>query len=232
MAKAAILDVLESTIGRYVQNLDASALNVALWSGKIELNSLQLDIGAVNSELTRQAIETPNLAIPFRVIQGNFESLRVEVPWVKITSRPVVFRAKGLSILVEPFDHLSPQNQKEYQSNVLLSTKNESQTSQKRRKDVTERTMINGSNKINTRIQSLELAEESRQRGKVMRKLANLEGEESLGGDVESDADTKSNSKRRESTSGLTAILVGRIIENLFYQRVVSISNLLFSLLI
>jgi len=49
MAKAAILDVLENTIGRYVQNLDAESLNVGVWAGKIELNALKLDVEAVEN---------------------------------------------------------------------------------------------------------------------------------------------------------------------------------------
>eukprot|EP00979_Chaetoceros_neogracilis_P000362 scaffold86_cov169-Chaetoceros_neogracile.AAC.5 len=94
MAKSAILSVLEDTIGRYVQGLDAKSLNVAVWAGKIELQSLQLDVLAVNRELARQAAEAPNLAIPFRIVDGSFESLRVDVPWARITSKPVVLRAK------------------------------------------------------------------------------------------------------------------------------------------
>ena len=67
MAKQALLDVLEQTIGKYVRNLDANSLNLAVWSGKIELHGLELDVDAVNAELDRQAALTPNLAIPFRV---------------------------------------------------------------------------------------------------------------------------------------------------------------------
>ena len=102
MAKKAILDVLESTIGKYVKNLDSESLNVALWNGQIELNSLELNIGAVNAELDRQAAEAPNLALPFRVSGGRFDSLKIDVPWARISSRSVVFRAKGLKIVLEP----------------------------------------------------------------------------------------------------------------------------------
>jgi hypothetical protein len=102
MAKKAILDVLESTIGKYVQNLDSQSLNVAVWNGQIELHNLALNIGAVNAELDRQAAEAPNLALPFRVRSGHFESLQIDVPWARITSRSVVFRAQGLHIQLEP----------------------------------------------------------------------------------------------------------------------------------
>ena len=104
MAKKALLDVLEQTIGKYVRNLDAESLNVALWSGKIELNSLELDVESVNLQLEQRAQQAPNLALPFRVLSGRFESFQVDVPWAHITSRPVVLRARGLSIEVEPID--------------------------------------------------------------------------------------------------------------------------------
>lgn len=104
MAKKAILDVLESTIGKYVRNLDAENLNVAVWSGKIQLQSLELNTDAVNAELDRRAAEAPNLAIPFRVVGGSFENFQVDVPWARITSRPVVLRASGLKVFIEPHE--------------------------------------------------------------------------------------------------------------------------------
>lgn len=111
MAKKALLDVLEQTIGKYVKNLDAESLNVAVWSGKIELHSLELDVESVNQELDKRAEDAPNLAVPFRVLSGRFESLEVVVPWAQITSRPVVLRARGLSIEVEPFDRSAQLDQ-------------------------------------------------------------------------------------------------------------------------
>ena len=104
MAKKALLDALEQTIGKYVKNLDAESLNVAVWSGKIELNSLELDVDACNAELDRHAADAPNLALPLRVVSGSFGSFQVDVPWANLMSKPVVLRAKGLNISVQPFD--------------------------------------------------------------------------------------------------------------------------------
>jgi hypothetical protein len=87
MAKKAILDVLESTIGKYVHNLDAQSLNVAVWSGKIQLHNLELNTEAVNAKLAQNAHFAPNLAIPFRVVGGMFEQFQVDVPWAKLTSK-------------------------------------------------------------------------------------------------------------------------------------------------
>lgn len=120
MAKKALQHVLEQTIGKYVRNLDAESLNVAVWSGKIELHSLELDVAAVNMELDRKAAEAPNLALPFKVISGKFESLKIEVPWAKLTSQSVVLRARGLTVDVEPYSR-SQSDQISTQTTVSLS---------------------------------------------------------------------------------------------------------------
>lgn len=106
MAKKAILEVLEQTIGRYVQNLDPTTLNVAVFAGQIQLSSLSLDVDAVNSELGRRAREAPNLASPFKVTGGSFDNVSLDVPWARLSSRPVVFRAKGLRVMMTPHDFL------------------------------------------------------------------------------------------------------------------------------
>ena len=129
MAKKALLDVLEQTIGKYVRNLDAESLNVAVWSGKIELHSLEVDIDAVNGELDRQASMAPNLAIPFRVCAGKFEKLEVDVPWAHLMSQPVTLRASGLHLAVEAKDitsSLDPLYKKEV-SEIERSKRLESQ---------------------------------------------------------------------------------------------------------
>jgi hypothetical protein len=55
MAKKALLDVLEQTIGKYVKNLDAESLNVAVWSGKIELTrSNSIVMRSISPSIDRQ----------------------------------------------------------------------------------------------------------------------------------------------------------------------------------
>jgi len=154
MAKKAILDVLESTIGKYVKNLDAESLNVAVWSGKIELHSLELNIDAVNKELDRQAAHAPNLAIPFRVTGGSFGSFEVDVPWARITSRPVVLRATGLKVFVEPHDRLAKLDR-------LASKVNSEQSRiQKSKRD---------------RAKSIKVNDEYRKQSNALRKLVNVD---------------------------------------------------------
>jgi len=109
MAKQALLDALRQTIGKYVKNLDAESLNIAFWDGKIELNSLELDVESINSMLDKRAEIAPNLAMPFQVVSGRFESFQVDVPWTNMTRQSVVLRARGLSVVVEPLDRSSSQ---------------------------------------------------------------------------------------------------------------------------
>lgn len=162
MAKKALLDVLEQTIGKYVKNLDAESLNVAVWSGKIELHSLELDVAAVNAELDRQAAETPNLALPLQVLSGHFEALEVDVPWASLTSRSVVLRARGLYVDVQPFDRLAATD------HLQASVESEEARSLKIKQ---------------ARAKSIEVSEKYRRQAYVVRKLATAESNAAASGE-------------------------------------------------
>ncbi|KAL9187273.1 hypothetical protein ACHAXT_001376 [Thalassiosira profunda] len=192
MAKKAILEVLESTIGRYVLNLDAESLNVAVWSGKIELQSLRLDVAAVNAELARRAHEAPNLASPFRVREGRFEKVQLDVPWARLSSRPVVFRASGLWVYMEPHDFLKEDVNTSNRWGAKAKKKG------KRPKSATE-----------DRVDSINRAEVGRQRISAVRMAWEEEGE---GGDASLD---EGGEGKGENSSTFTSRLVRRIIENL-----------------
>lgn len=184
MAKKALLDVLEQTIGKYVRNLDAESLNVAVWSGKIELNSLELDVDAVNAELDRQAAEAPNLAIPFRVVSGQFGNFTIDVPWANLMSKSVVLRASSLSISVEPYNRT--------ESADFLSAVFESEA-------------IRAKKVIQHRIQSIKQADDFRRRKNALRELAEQ--------DLQSTTKTM-NEQSNQSSSSFSARLIRRIIEN------------------
>lgn len=104
MAKKALLGVLERTIGKFVQDLDAEKLNLGIWSGEVVLHDLQLDVAACNAELDRQAAEAPNLAIPVKVTGGTFRNLKLKIPWTQLASKSVILEASGLHVEVTPHD--------------------------------------------------------------------------------------------------------------------------------
>jgi len=188
MAKKALLDVLEQTIGKYVRNLDAESLNVAVWSGKIELHALELDCDSVNAELARQAAEAPNLAVPFRVVSGEFGNLQVDVPWSHLMSQPVKLRASGLKVAVEPFDRTASAD--------FLHAVHASESVRARK--VQEQ-----------RTKSLELADGYRKQANVLRELAEQDLEN------EGSSSTQSSSSKKKDSSTFAARLVRRIIENI-----------------
>lgn len=191
MAKKAILEVLESTIGKYVLNLDAESLNVGVWAGKVELSSLLLDVSAVNSELSRRAHEAPNLACPFRVREGRFDRVQLDVPWARLSSRPVVFRARGLWVFMEPHDFLKEDVHAENRWGTKVRPK-------KRDRHHVE---------LEERISSVERAEEARRRTNAVRNAWEEGGEDddARGEDGES----------KDGGSTFTSRLVRRIVENL-----------------
>jgi len=162
MAKQALLDVLEQTIGKYVKDLDAENLNLGIWNGQVELNSLELDVDAVNRELERQAEDAPNLSLPFRVIRGSFGSFQIDVPWSKLTSQPIVLRAHGLNVSVETYERRSEG------AVDFLNTKPSSDNDFKREKRILE-----------ARIKSLLSANDNRRRKNAVAELANLDMEAS-----------------------------------------------------
>ena len=243
MAKSAILSVLEDTIGRYVEGLDAKSLNVAVWAGKIQLQSLKLDVPAVNRELARQAAEAPNLAIPFRIVEGSFESLQVDVPWARITSKPVVLRAKGLEVTIEPFDHLNVHANVNANINVRESEDGDSQKKKKARGGAhngsisgsgsasasssgTEKgtqspsayssEAMNDKRMSDERLQALELAEEARIRMNTIRQLGDLDEDDDPDAYYSDTTGDKADQMRSSSSSaGFKARLVRRVIENL-----------------
>jgi hypothetical protein len=235
MAKAAILNVLEDTIGRYVVGLDAKSLNVAVWAGKIELQSLQLDVEAVNLELARQAAEAPKFAIPFRVVEGNFAALRVDVPWARITSKPVVLRASGLDVTIEPYDHLSSCHTASSTSTSTSNTTSASSKSPfKKKAKIHSNETVTESRQNDERLKSLQLAEESRQRTNAIKNLGEIDQDynsdtdsnsysEDMFADAQPQPQTQAQAHDAKPTragesaasTGFKARLVRRIIENL-----------------
>lgn len=122
-------------------------------------------MNAVNSELAKQAADAPNLAVPFRVVSGSFDGLEVEVPWAKLSSRAVVFRAKSLHVQLEPFDFLSGRCYKQDEGNSP---------------DTLELSVGTQKAKKSPRESAISEAEQSRQRANALKNLA-TQGEESGG---------------------------------------------------
>lgn len=168
------------------------------------MNSLLLDVDSINRQLQKRAIESPNLAVPFRVTGGSFENLQVEVPWAKISSKPVLFTARGLAIHVTPFDPLSVEkfdklsisNERDFHSPHRASSTGDENTVGSKKKE----------KKVNRRLQSIFDANESRNRANALQMLAATD-----------DLDEK-NLSSSSAASGFGARQVRRIIGSLHLE--------------
>jgi Vacuolar sorting-associated protein 13, N-terminal/Repeating coiled region of VPS13/N-terminal region of Chorein or VPS13 len=127
----------------------------------VELNSLELNVDAVNAELDRQAEERPNLSLPFRVSSGSFGSFQIDVPWSRLMSQPVVLRAHGLTISVAAYERHAATGSD-------AGGRPSSDTDLKRQKKILE-----------ARIKSILSANEVRLRKRAVAQLANLDLEAS-----------------------------------------------------
>ncbi|CAM9605272.1 unnamed protein product, partial [Scytosiphon promiscuus] len=93
MAKALLLNALHDALSDYVVGLSPERLKFGVWSGKIELNELEVNPEAVNQ-----------LRLPVKIIHGTINRLEVDIPWAKLGSRPVKVLLQGVSILAGPVD--------------------------------------------------------------------------------------------------------------------------------
>ncbi|CAL1174106.1 unnamed protein product, partial [Cladocopium goreaui] len=78
-------------LGDYIFGVDKQNLSVTTWRGEIHLRS---------ARLKQEVVELLNL--PFKLIFGEAADLKINVPWNRLGSRPVVVELTGLRVLLGP----------------------------------------------------------------------------------------------------------------------------------
>jgi len=84
-----VAGVLNRLLGAWVQDLDASSLQLSVLRGKVELGPVQIKTDAVE-----------NLGLPLRLKQGWIERVVVAIPWTALTSSPWVVEIAGLHVVL------------------------------------------------------------------------------------------------------------------------------------
>ena len=74
-----IADVLGQVCGQYIENVDPRDLNLSIMKGVVELKDLKLKKEALDE-----------LGLPIEVQRGMVDKLVVNVPWMHLSSRPLV----------------------------------------------------------------------------------------------------------------------------------------------
>lgn len=103
MAKRLLLNILVDVLDDYVEGLSIENLQLGVFSGKVELNNLQLK---------RTGLDKLNL--PISVTHGSLKQLKLKIPWTALESKPVRVIIDGLYLQAGPLDvnSLSPEQLK------------------------------------------------------------------------------------------------------------------------
>lgn len=87
MLKSTIAAVLERSLGKYVHGLNAEALNLSIWSGKVQISSLRLKKEAIDE-----------LHLPVVVNEGSIGRISVSIPWKNLWGEPVTVEISDVSL--------------------------------------------------------------------------------------------------------------------------------------
>ncbi|CDW52391.1 Vacuolar protein sorting associated protein 13A [Trichuris trichiura] len=86
-----VATILNKALGSYVENLDASQMNLGIWGGNVVLNNLNLKDTALD-----------DLDLPVKLKSGFLEKLSLKIPWKNLYTEAVVAEVQGLYVLAVP----------------------------------------------------------------------------------------------------------------------------------
>ena len=93
MLEGAVAAVLQKALGAYLEGIDSASLRASVWDGDIVLREVSLRTSALEA-----------LQLPVRVLGGSVGAVRVQVPWRKLRTDPIVINIEGLWLLLAPQD--------------------------------------------------------------------------------------------------------------------------------
>ncbi|KAL3279818.1 hypothetical protein HHI36_017325 [Cryptolaemus montrouzieri] len=89
--ESVLVQVLNSVLGDYVENLDTNQLNVGIWGGDVLLKNLQLKQSALS-----------NLDLPIQTIYGTIGKLVLKIPWKNLYGAAFVINVEDIYLLAAP----------------------------------------------------------------------------------------------------------------------------------
>jgi hypothetical protein len=87
----AVANVLNSVLGAWVDNINSDQLKLSIFSGEVVLKDLKLKESAIES-----------LGFPFNLQSGRISSLKVDIPWSKLSSAPLQIEISDIFGLISP----------------------------------------------------------------------------------------------------------------------------------
>ncbi|XP_063972949.1 intermembrane lipid transfer protein VPS13B [Diachasmimorpha longicaudata] len=89
-----ITPVLLNYVGKYVKNLKPEQSQVSLWGGDATFQNLDLRLNVLNEQFD----------LPFSFVSGHIHELLIHVPWVKITSEPIIITINTIECILKMKD--------------------------------------------------------------------------------------------------------------------------------
>ncbi|KHN83809.1 Vacuolar protein sorting-associated protein 13C [Toxocara canis] len=86
-----VADLLNRFLGDFVDNLDASQLNIGIWGGDVKLENLEVKETALD-----------DLDLPVKLKFGYLSNLVLKIPWKSLYTEPVIANVEGLHLIVVP----------------------------------------------------------------------------------------------------------------------------------
>ena len=77
--ESVVADLLNRFLGTYVDNLNASQLNIGIWGGDVKLNHLEIKETALDE-----------LDLPVKLSFGHVQNLVLKIPWKNLYVEPTV----------------------------------------------------------------------------------------------------------------------------------------------
>ncbi|VDK42182.1 unnamed protein product [Anisakis simplex] len=89
--ESVVADLLNRFLGDFVDNLDASQLNIGIWGGDVKLENLEIKETALD-----------DLDLPVKLKFGYLSNLVLKIPWKSLYTEPVIATIEGLHLIVVP----------------------------------------------------------------------------------------------------------------------------------
>lgn len=89
MLESLVANILNRTLGAYVENFDPNQLNIGIWSGDVTLKNLKLKSESLDK-----------LDLPLNLKCGHLGTLTMQIPWSNLKSKPVKILIQDCYLLV------------------------------------------------------------------------------------------------------------------------------------
>ncbi|VDP11245.1 unnamed protein product, partial [Onchocerca flexuosa] len=89
--ESVVAEVLNRVLGNFVNNLDASQLNIGIWGGDVKLTNLEVKETALD-----------DFDLPVKLKFGCLTKLVLKIPWNDLYRQPVIASIEGLNLIVVP----------------------------------------------------------------------------------------------------------------------------------